>query len=89
MQEHQYLIVDEHDVVWFVNAINSKAAVTKYADSVAISIKRDLFNKLSEHLKIEELIVLFNDVCVGTGDKIKYLLSDFKTLYKRSNNNAT
>lgn len=89
MQEHQYLIVDEHDAVWFVNAINSKTAVTKYADSVAISIKRDLFDKLSEHLKTEELIVLFNDVCVGTSDKIKYLLSDFKTLYKRSDNNAT
>lgn len=89
MQEHQYLIVDENDVVWFVNAINSKAAVTKYADSVAISIKRDLFNKLSEHLKTEELIVLFNDVCVGISNKIKYLLSDFKTLYKRSDNNAT
>lgn len=88
MQEHKYLIIDEHDNAWFVNAINSRTAVIKYADSVAINIKRDLFDKVSEHLTIEELIVLFNDVCIGVDDKIKYLLSDFKTLYKRSDNNG-
>ena len=83
-KEKQYLIIDTHDSVWFVNAEDDKHAVKKYADSVAISIKRALFDKLSEHLKTEECIELFNDMCIGVNDKIKYLLSDYQTLYKRS-----
>lgn len=82
-EERKFLIIDNNDTGWFVNATDDKQAVEKYAESVAISIKRDLFDKMIKHLNAGEIIELFNEVCIGKTDRIKGLLSDFQEVYKK------
>lgn len=78
-----YLIVSKDSIASTYEALNVKEAICQYADYVGLTITTDLFRKAISSMNIEDAVELFNEICLSYQDRIKQILTEYSTLYKK------
>ena len=78
---NNYIIVDMNCIVTTYHAENVKEAICKYAENCGLKIAFTIFEKAVQNLELVEIIELFNQNCLGDGDKIERVFTGYSTLY--------
>ena len=74
---NNYIIVDVNCVVTEYHAENVKQAIGKYAESCGLRIALTIFKKSIQNLELVEIIELFNQNCLGDGNKIVRIFTGY------------
>ena len=78
-----YLIVSKDSIASIYEALNVKEAICQYANYVGLTITTNLFQKAISSMNVEEAVELFNETCLSHQDRIKQILTEYATLYKK------